>query len=85
MPVSVEQALDLQYLLQLGQRPPVAVVPARIASVLLRQEIHILRKPFAAADIGAASTARFQPVLPIWNVNPAVSDSMWSPKRLARP
>ena len=51
MSVSVEQALDLQYLLQLGQRPPVPVVHPRITPVLFRQEIRIVRKPFIPADV----------------------------------
>ena len=85
MAVRVEQSFDFQYLLQLIQRPAILVMLSRVAAVLFRQYIDIIDELPIAADIGAWVYGRFQPTLPIWKENPAVSESMWSPNRFALP
>ena len=50
--VCVEKPLDFQNFLQLGKRPPVLIVTARITPVLLRKEVGIINEPFVPMDVG---------------------------------
>ena len=47
-------------------------------------KVPLFLKPELRRHYGRWSTARFQPTLPIWKENPAVSESMWS-NRFALP